>query len=301
VSCSLQVLNVNMYVNSFDLCKLTTSFHSDMKIAAVNMIKKKQSTLKSRNLHEAKLESQLSQIDENGVEVSGCGMCSLFRRETCRKDSVNVPKVHGLKSTCTTKESKLEQAYTSMKMRTERLKCKMYEHEKEALLFSRQGNKTEALAALKRSKFAKKQFLNASSAVDTLCAHIDGLEEANLQKEIADALSNSARQIKTSTKGLLDKTEAAIDDSSDVRDLTDDMNLIFQGFRNESDKLDDEDLMEELEVMMNTHEIDKGVKMSISNQRVSVSATPNGLPSVPNDHVKQGRMEEIEKPMLSLS
>lgn len=272
-----------------------------MKVAAVNMIEKKQSTLESRNLHAAKLESQLSHIDENGVEMSGCGMCSLFRRRMCRKDCVTVPKVQGIKSKLNANESKLQQAHVSLKSRTERLKIKMHEHREEAVRLSRQGNKTEALAALKRSKFAEKQFLNASSAVDTLCAHIDGLEEANLQKEIADALSSSAKKIKTNTRGLLNKTEEAIDVSADVRDLADDVNHALQGLRSQSDVLDDDDLMEELQAMMKTHEIDESVERSISNQSdSSVPVTLNGLPSVPKDHGKKRRTEEFEKLMPSL-
>lgn len=272
-----------------------------MKIAAVNLIEKKQSTLESRNLHESKLESQLSHIDENGVEMSGCGMCGLFRRRMCRKDCVTVPKVQGIKSKLNANESKLEQAHVSLKSRTEKLKSKMYEHKEEAVRLSRQGKKTEAVAAMKRFKYAEKQFLNASSAVDTLCAHIDGLEEANLQKEIADALSSSAKKIKTNTRGLLNKTEEAVDVSADVRDLADDVNHALQGLHSQSDVLDDNDLMEELQaMMMNTHAIDEGVEKSILNEDDSVPATLNGLPSVPKDHVKKRCNEEFEQLMPSL-
>ena len=125
----------------------------------------------------------------------------------------------------------------------------MNDSRREAAVLHKLGKKTEALAAMKRAKVSEKQFLTASAAVDALDNQILSLEEANLQQEIASALSSSVKNVKKKTKGLLSKTERAVDGSSEVKDLSEDVNSALEGLQ-PANVHDEDDLLQELQQMV---------------------------------------------------
>jgi hypothetical protein len=223
-----------------------------MLAAAMELVDRKNKTVKARKLQEIRLESQLADLNEEGEVKAGCGMCTLLFGQRRKGDG---PKVHGIKSGSASSSSRLEQAQASLRERAERLQERMTESRREAAAFMKLGKKTEALAAMKRAKVAEKQFLTASSAVDALDSQILALEEANLQQEIASALSASVKKVKKNTKGLLSRTEAAVDGSAEVKDLAEDVNSALEGLQ-PSNVPDEDELLEELQAMMVDGEIE---------------------------------------------
>jgi hypothetical protein len=222
-----------------------------MIVAAMELVTHKNTTVKARRLQEVKLESQLTELNDDGEVQAGCGMCTLLFGHHRKSDG---PKVKGVMATGAS--SRLEQAQTSLKERAERLQDRMNESRREAASLMKFGKKTEALAAMKRAKISEKQFLTASAAVDALDAQILALEEANLQQEIASALSSSVKKVKKNTKGLLSKTEAAVDGSTEVKDLAEDVNGVLEGLQS-TNAPDEDELLEELQMMMEAGEVEE--------------------------------------------
>ena len=213
--------------------------------AATDLINAKRLTIKTRKMQEVNLESQLTSLNDDGEVTSGCGMCAIMFRGNRKNDG---PRVAGAKAGAANAGWKLQQAQVSLKERTDRLRERMVTSRGEAAALLKLGKKTEALAAMRRAKTAEKQFMTASSAVDALDNQILALEEASLQQEIASALSFSVQNMKKTTKGLLNKTELAVDGSAEVKDLTEDVNSALEGLQ--STVVDDDELLDELEAMI---------------------------------------------------
>jgi len=214
---------------------------------------------------------QLHRVDEEGV-TQKCGICRIFSR------SKNVPSVKGTsRKTSTTGSSRLQDAQMSLQNRVVTLKETMDRHKSEAARLCAQSKKTEALVAMKRFKMVEKQFLSASSAVDTLERQLMSLEEASLQQEIASALSSSVQSVKKKTKGLLQRTENAVDSSVEVSELAEDVGAAFQGL-NGTSSFDDDELFEELQKM--TKDTAEYASPSAAPSHKS-APTPHAWPSAP--------------------
>ena len=218
--------------------------------AAKELILKKNDAVKTRARQERKMEEQLAEFNDAGEVKAGCNVCQMLFGQRKRVDG---PTVVGVKTGNST-GSRLEQAQGSLRERSERLQDRMNESRREAAMLMKLGKKTEALAAMKRAKNAEKQFLTASAAVDALDQQILALEEATLQQEIATALSSSVKKVKKQTKGLLNKTEQAVDGSAEVKDLAEDVNSALEGLQ-APNAHDDDELLEELQAMMADGEI----------------------------------------------
>jgi hypothetical protein len=223
-----------------------------MMKAARDLVDLKKTTVQARMLKEVKLESQLTSLNDDGEVQPGCGLCSML---FSRRRKSNDPVVQGLKSGASTAGSRLQQAQMSLKERADRLQERMGDSRREAASLMKLGKKTEALAAMKRAKIAEKQFLTASAAVDALDNQLLALEEANLQQEIASALSSSVKNVKRKTKGLLDKTEKAVDGSAEVNDLAQDVNSALEGLQ-PTNAPDEDELLEELQQMVLEGEVE---------------------------------------------
>jgi hypothetical protein len=248
--------------------------------AAMELVDRKNKTVKARKLQEIKLESQLTDLNDDGEVKAGCGMCTMLFGQRRRSDG---PRVHGIKSGSATSSSRLEQAQASLKERAERLQERMTESRREAAALMKLGKKTEALAAMKRAKIAEKQFLTASAAVDALDSQILALEEANLQQEIASALSSSVKKVKKNTKGLLSKTEAAVDGSAEVKDLAEDVNSALEGLQ-PTNAPDEDDLLEELQAMMADGEIEEA-EAAATAPTVPPQVELHSWPAAPKEQV----------------
>lgn len=250
-----------------------------MLTAALNLIERKQSTMASRKLREVKLENQLENLTESGEVQAGCNVCAMLFGSRRGRGGPLVEGVQGKTSSA----AKLEQAQASLKERTERLQERMTESRREAVLLMKSGKKVEALAAMKRAKMAEKQYLTASSAVDALDQQILSLEEASLQQEIATALSSSVKKVKKQTKGLLDKTEKAVDGSAEVKDLAEDVNSALEGLHS-GGAVDEDDLMDELQSMLEDADEEEQVAASTA-PTVENHVEMQSWPSVPAERL----------------
>lgn len=252
-----------------------------MIAAAMELVTHKNTTVKARRLQEVRLESQLTELNDDGEVKAGCGMCTLLFGQRRKSDG---PKVKGLMAgTGASSSSRLEQAQTSLKERAERLQDRMNESRREAASLMKLGKKTEALASMKRAKISEKQFLTASAAVDALDAQILALEEANLQQEIASALSSSVKKVKKNTKGLLSKTEAAVDGSTEVKDLAEDVNGVLEGLQ-QNNAPDEDELLEELQMMMEEGEVE-AEQAAATAPTVPPPNDSRAWPAAPKDQV----------------
>ena len=115
------------------------------------------------------------------------------------------------------------------------------------------GRKKEALKEMARFKQAEKQLENAQATQLALERQLDVLAEADVQREVASALSASVATAKKKTKGLLSKTESAVDGSVELRDLAEDVASTLGGIQ--SDVYDEDELMEELAALTAADEI----------------------------------------------
>ena len=111
------------------------------------------------------------------------------------------------------------------------------------------GKNSEAIAALKRAKAVEKQLSAAQATHAALEQQVDLLESAELQREVSDALSASASSVKKKSKGLLSKTENAVDEASELRDLAEDVTVALGGLATHPDE-DDDELLAELDAMV---------------------------------------------------
>ena len=78
---------------------------------------------------------------------------------------------------------------------------------------------------------------------------LEGLGNSSMQKDIATALSATVKSTKRQYKGLLSRTEAAVDDSQTLLDQGRDVNDVL-GQLSLGETFDDDDLMAELQEMM---------------------------------------------------
>lgn len=142
----------------------------------------------------------------------------------------------------------LSQAIDHLQFRVNDLECRAATQRQMALAYKSTGKKTEALAALRRANILGKQIETATTALVTLESQILMLEDAKLQSEISSALSSSVVKVKKTSKGLLSRTEKAVDDAAEARDLSDDVKGVMDGLATNTG-VDEDDLLAELEAM----------------------------------------------------
>lgn len=248
---------------------------------ARNLVHHKNTTIRARKIKEVKLETQLTELNEDGEIQPGCRVCTMLFGQRRKSDG---PRIQGLKAGTATACSRLEQAQVSLKERADRLQERLAESRREAAALMKAGKKTEAIAAMKRAKIAEKQFLTASAAVDALDNQILALEEANLQREIATALSSSVKSVKKKTKGLLDKTEKAVDGSAEVKDLAEDVNSALEGLQ-PTNAPDEDELLVELQEMILDGEAQAEEAASTAPTVSEQTEKMKAWPSAPNKTV----------------
>lgn len=106
------------------------------------------------------------------------------------------------------------------------------------------GKKAEAMASLKKAKMLEKQLETATQTHAALETQVDVLAQSALQREVASALSASVSTSKKKSKGLLSRTETAVDEAAELKDLAEDISNVMGGLQN--DVWDEEDLEAEL-------------------------------------------------------
>ena len=96
---------------------------------------------------------------------------------------------------------------------------------------------------LEKAKLLEKQ-LETATHTRRLETQVDVLAQSALQREVASALSASVATSKKKSKGLLSRTETAVDEAAELKDLAEDISNAMGGLQN--DVFDEDELEAEL-------------------------------------------------------
>ena len=140
-----------------------------------------------------------------------------------------------------------EQAASQVSSHAEGLAERAAQARKKAQLLASMGRKQEAMLALRRCKTLEKQAETALATHAAIEQQQDMLQSSALQRDVASALSSAVKSTKVKTKGLLERTEDAVDSSAELKDAFDDISEVLGGL-NKND-FDEEELMAEIEAM----------------------------------------------------
>jgi hypothetical protein len=218
-------------------------------------VKSKRAALVAMREKESKIATQIDEMvkssqAEDDEPVQGCGakfLCFGRRRATARSTTSLDTRVFGKAVKETDATQRLNNAAESVEAHVEQLAEKVRTAEARARELFAQQKKQEAIAALKRAKGLQKQLETASATHAALERQVDVLAESALQREVASALSASVASTKKKSKGLLTKTENAVDSAVELRDFAEDIAQTMGGLQ--TDVFDDDELLAELEGM----------------------------------------------------
>jgi hypothetical protein len=224
-------------------------------------IKTKREALAAMRTKEGQMSVEIDKImkaTQSAVEddepVQGCGakfFCLGRRRASTARATTSLDaRVFGKATKQTDATQRLNHAAESVEAHVEQLAEKVRAAETRARELFAQQKKPEAIAALKRAKALQKQLETASATHAALERQVDVLAESALQREVASALSASVASTKKKTKGLLSKTENAVDSAVELKDFAEDVAQTLGGLQ--TDVYDDDDLLAELEDMQET-------------------------------------------------
>lgn len=176
--------------------------------------------------------------------------------------------------------AKLSQASHSIETRIDELKQRAATAKQQAMAAHKAGDKTTALRMMQRAKATEKQMTALWHALTALERQTEMLEEASLQKQVADALSVSVKQMKGSQK-LLEGVDKLSDDAAEMRDISDDVRNALASISEITNDpgLDDDDLMQELESMMDS-QTDEPTTVQVDTHHSNASSYTS-MPSVP--------------------
>ena len=117
----------------------------------------------------------------------------------------------------TSASDKLANAAKSVEAHVEQLSEKASLARAKAAQLMSSGKKAEAMASLKKAKLLEKQLETATHTHAALETQVDVLAQSALQREVASALSASVATSKKKSKGLLSRTETAVDEAAEPR------------------------------------------------------------------------------------
>ena len=188
--------------------------------------------------------------------------------------------------------ARLEQAAAQVSSHAEGLASRAAEARKKAELLAGMGKKQEAMMALRRCKTLEKQAETALATHAAIEQQQDMLQSSALQRDVASALSSAVKSTKVKTKGLLEKTEDAVDSSAELKDAFEDISEVLGGM-NKHD-FDEEELMAEIEAMSQLETVPETevapAKAQVEPQAIVVGIDPELYPKAP-----RGRKEQKQK------
>ncbi len=153
-------------------------------------------------------------------------------------------RLFGQHKQATTASDKLVNAAKNVEAHVEQLSEKASLARARAAQLMGSGKKAEAMASLKKAKMLEKQLETATQTHAALETQVDVLAQSALQREVASALSASVSTSKKRSKGLLSRTETAVDEAAELKDLAEDISNVMGGLQNEV--WDEEELEAEL-------------------------------------------------------
>lgn len=265
----------------------------------IQTVKSKQLALNAIRDNEAAIAAKIDQMVANSGgdsdTVSGCGrLFNFFRFAQPSKRSNSSSErtqtkaeaaVFGKRGKSLSANERLDQAAESVSAHALQLGERASAARDRARSLAASGKRNEALMALKRAKVLDKQAENATATHAAIEAQKDLLDGQELQREIASALAASVATTKTKTKGLLTKTENAVDDMEEMRDAFEEVGQVLGGLQSGND-VDDDDLAAELDAMVASNEAevapegDAAVAMAIADLKAAAEVEES-FPPVP--------------------
>ena len=244
-------------------------------------------------------------IDEHDDPVQqGCGgrvFCGLFGRRTRNAKAINGvartgvdARIFGQRGKTTSASDRLNHAAESVAEHVDQLGQRARAARAKAKELFADQKRPEAMAALKRAKALEKQLETASATHAALERQVDVLAESALQKEVASALSASVASTKKKTKGLMSKTEDAVDGATELKDFAEDIAQTLGTLQTET--FDEDDLIEELQAMQNELELDAYEQKSIKSEtplvapNLDVSKFPNAPSKLPQRAIERRKL-----------
>ena len=196
--------------------------------------------------------------------------------------------------------ARLEQAASQVSSHAEGLASRAAEARKKAQLLAGMGKKQEAMMALKRCKTLEKQAETALATHAAIEQQQDMLQSSALQRDVASALSSAVKSTKVKTKGLLEKTEDAVDTSAELKDAFEDITEVLGGLnRNE---FDDDELMAEIEAMSQSETataqteapVEAPAKAQVEPQAIVVGIDPELFPKAPGRQRREQKQKLLD-------
>ena len=251
-------------------------------------------------------------MDEDDGAVRGCGArfsCGLLGRRRTKIASVGQQdsqqrarsgmeaRVFGAKGKQASAADRLNHAAESVGAHAEQLGQRAQAARARARELFAAGKKQEAMAALKRAKALDKQLETATATHAALEQQVDVLAESALQKEVASALSASVASTKKKTKGLMSKTEDAVDGATELKDFAEEIAQTLGTLQ--TDVFDDDELMQELESMQGA---DEEAAHAVEATPVAVAApaiTPAAIVVDPTHYPKVPARDVERRKLLS--
>jgi len=165
-------------------------------------------------------------------------------RLSARSGSAADVRIFGQHKQQSSASDKLASAAKNVEAHVEQLSEKASLARARAAQLASAGKKAEAMASLKKAKMLEKQLETATQTHAALETQVDVLAQSALQREVASALSASVSTSKKKSKGLLSRTETAVDEAAELKDLAEDISNVMGGLQN--DVWDEEELEAEL-------------------------------------------------------
>ena len=154
--------------------------------------------------------------------------------------------------------------------------------------------------ALKRCKTLEKQAETALATHAAIEQQQDMLQSSALQRDVASALSSAVKSTKVKTKGLLEKTEDAVDTSAELKDAFEDISEVLGGL-NRND-FDEDELMAEIEAMSQSETataqteapVEAPAKAQVEPQAIVVGIDPELFPKAPGRQRREQKQKLLD-------
>ena len=251
-------------------------------------------TRRSRRHHASDISLSVNPSELSAFQSSLTGKADTVSSQPMISSSSVSTRLFGVRKGAHAQSSpsaKLSQASQSIEARMEELKQRAQSAKQQAMAAHKAGDKTTALRMMQRAKATDKQMTAMWHALSALERQTEMLEEASLQKQVADALSVSVKKMKGSQK-LLEGVDKLSDDAAEMRDISEDVRNALSSISESANDpgLDDDDLMQELESMIESQPDQPPLaQMSASNTEDLTASSYSSMPSAPQGmpHMRQ--------------
>ena len=236
-----------------------------MQLQEVCDVESRNRALRSMSESQARIDQRINRAmaslppDDDDIQDTRCGGrggCFPLpwrsgRQRVARDDGLSVRssssadvRIFGQHKQQTTATDKLASAAKSVEAHVEQLSDKASLAKTRAAQLAAAGKKAEAMASLKKAKLLEKQLETATQTHAALETQVDVLAQSALQREVASALSASVATSKKRSKGRRSRTENAVDEAAELKDLAQDISQAMGGLQN--DVWDEDELEAEL-------------------------------------------------------